>query len=582
MNVLKQIERKGIKWIWSSFPTKQFYLLLIAYLLPLLTVNFVVSTISTGLFYASYLVMILTTFQIVLTSEKSFLMLEYSSIFQYFNKSSAKIEIKAPKRSFIWHAVGPYIGFLLALATAIVTMGLAHKQIILNEILSVVSFLFVGGLFLEFDLYKSPLALLIILSRSLTGIYMVLDIVQYSIPVPQFLFLPTQTLFSLIWLEVNFVSLMQFPVQLSIIVYMLYKNSWKNFVTGLGPILLFLCWSVLSRHFLYLSSPRYFAMAVGGVLSVTAVIPFLPVLFLLSPCFFFFYYGVSQPFFISLSGVVATSLLLLLFAVNFKWIKRSKWFNIPLDYILALQILFSVLFIFIGSTLYASTNQPKALPVVTPQQYLNTCIPNTDGNANSVQTEINCYHLLNRVFEANGIIVEVKMSKITDVAQLSLSSLPSPVQTTLACLLGSSTPMCGDSTDDPTCVYAGCHFHHNLQYTFDIELRLNLTNGTSYNPIPATLLADTTFLDTVVKLQSGTYLKFNATFVSGMGSTHVTLQAQSLMPYKEVGLPINVINVRKKETGNYLFSRFVYSVKKTVHILLEILFGYTLPTEELD
>lgn len=581
MNVLKQIERKGIKWIWSSFPTKQFYLLLIAYLLPLLTVNFVVSTISAGLFYASYLIMILSTFQIVLTSEKNFLMVEYSSIFQYFNESNAKIETKAPKKRFIWHAFLPYIGFLVALAVAIVTMGLAHTQIIFVEILTVVSFVFTAGLFLEFDLYKSPLTLIIILSRSLTGIYTVLDILlHYGIPLPQFLFFPTQTLFSLFWLEVNLVSLIQFPVQLSIIVYMLYRNSWKNFVSGLGPILLFLCWSVLSRNFLDLSSPRYLAIAATGSLAIIAVIPFLPVLGLLSPGFFFFYYGVSRPFFISLSVVVVISILLLVFAINFKWIKETKWFNIPLDYILAIQILLSVLFIFIGSVLYTSMYEPNALPVITPQEYLNTCIPDTNGNSNSVQTEINCYHLLDRVFEANGIIVEVKMSKITDNGRLSLSSLPSPVQTALTCLLGSSKPMCGENEKYPTCVYAGCNFHSNLQYTFDIELRLNLTNASSYDPIPATLLADNSFLDTVVKLQSGTYLRFNATFVSGMGSSHVTLQAQSLVPYKEVGF--NVIDIRKKEQRKFLFSRFVHSLKKTVHILLEILFGYTLPSEEMD
>ncbi len=524
--------------------------------------------------------MILTTFQIVLTSEKSFLMLEYSSIFQYFNEGSAKIETKAPKRNFIWHAFIPYVGFLVALAIAIVTMGLAHKQLIFNEILSVLSFLFVGGLFLEFNLYKSPLTLIIILSRSLTGIFTILDILHDSFPIPRFLFFPTQTLFSLFWLEVNLISLVQFPIQLSIFVYLLYRNSWKNFFSGLGPILLFLCWGVLSRNFLNLSSVQYLVMAVGGVFAVTIMVPFLPLLFVLSPGFFFFYYGVSRPFFISLSVVMVISLLLLIFTVNFKWIKQTKWLNIRFDYILAFQILLSVLFIFIGSTLYTSMYEPNALPVVTSQEYLNTCIPNTDGNANSVQTQINCYHLLDRVFEADGIIVEVSVSKITDSQKLSLSSLPSPVQTALTCLFGSSKPMCGDNPNDPTCIYAGCHFHDNLQYTFSIELRLNLTNATTYNPLPATLLANTSFLDTVVKLQSGTYLRFNATFVSGMGSTHVTLQAQSLVPYKENGF--NIIKTRHKEYRKFLFSRFVYSLKKTVYVLLEILFGYNLPLEELD
>ncbi len=576
MNTLKQIERKGIRWIWSSFPTKQFYLLLFAYLLPLLTVNFIVSTIATILFYTSFIVMMLTTLQIVLTSEKSFLMLEYSTIIQYFNESSEKIEMKTPKKSYIQHAVGPYVAFLVALAIALVTMGLSHQQIVFNELLTVVSFIFVVGLFFEFNLYKSPLTLIIILSRSFSEIYMVLDFLQNYVPIPEFLFFPSRSIFSLMWIEVNLISLVQFPIQLGIMVYMLYKYSWKNFVTGLGPIMLFLCWSVLSRNFLYLTSPRYLAMAAGGVLLMIAVVPFLPFLFLLSPTILFFYFGASQPFFISLSVVVVISLLLLFVAVNFKWIKQTKWLNIPLDYILSLQILLSILFIFIGSTVYTSVHEPDALPVVTPQEYLNTCIPDTGGNANSVQTEINCYHLKDRVFEANGIIVEVKMSNIIDNGALSLHSLPSPIQTALTCLFGSSEPMCGDDKDNPTCIYAGCNFHHNLQYTFDIELRLNLTNKTTYDPIPASLLADTSFLDTVVKLQSGTYLKFNATFVSGMGSTHITLQAQSLVPYMEEG--VNVISMQKKQQSKFLFSRFVYSLKKTVYVLLEILFGYTVPT----
>ena len=581
MSMLKQIERRGIKWIWSSFPTKQFYLLLFAYLLPMLTVSFVVSSIATVLFFAAFTTMIFATLQLVLTSEQNFLMLEYSSIFQYFSEGGSRIDMKIPKGRLFRHAVGPYIAFLVALAIAAVTMGLAHQLIVIYELMTVVAAVFTFGLFFQFELYKSPLILLVVASRSVAWMYVFLSLLKTYFSIPEALFFASRNIFSFpifpgVWIGINLISLLQFPLQLGTITYLLYKESWRNFFSALGPLLLFICWGVLSRNFLSLSNPQYLVMAAGGILVMILSLPFLPIVFLLSPALVFFYFGASQPFFIFLSLFTVGSVLLLFFLANFKRIKEARWLNVPLEYLIVLQVLMAAIFVVIGSTFYTSIHEAGSLPIVTAQQYTNHCIPNQDGNANSVQTQINCYHLKDRLFEAGGEIGVLSISNVINDRAVSLQSLPSPVKTALTCLFGSTEPMCGNIDDQSTCVYSGCNFQHSLQYVFDIELMLNLTLHNYPISLPATLLASNKFLPAVLKLQAGTHLKFNATFVNGMGSTHLTLQASSLvLPSGE--LFDSSVLYNDEEEREFMFSKIVHSLQNTVYLLLEMLFGYARP-----
>ena len=255
LSLLKTIERRGVKWIWSSFPTKQFYLLLLAYLLPMPNVNFVISTLATLAFVAAFIAMSVATLQVIMNSEKVFSLMEYSNIFCYFSETGMVIDTKAPETQLFRHSIGPYLTFLVSLLVAVVTLGLAHTQLIFSEILCIIAAIFATAVFFQFQCYKSPLLLLSVSTRLVSWLYVFLLLLTCWVPIPEFLFfapkqIVTIPLFNNVSFDINLMTLLQFPVQLTIAVYLLYRNSWHNFYTGLGPYFLFICWWVLCRNFL--------------------------------------------------------------------------------------------------------------------------------------------------------------------------------------------------------------------------------------------------------------------------------------------------------------------------------------------
>lgn len=255
LSLLKTIERRGVKWIWSSFPTKQFYLLLLAYLLPMLNVDFVISTLATLAFVAAFIAMSVATLQVIMNSEKVFSLMEYSNIFCYFSETGMVIDTKAPETQLFRHSIGPYLTFLVSLLVAVVTLGLAHTQLIFSEILCIIAAIFATTVLFQFQCYKSLLLLLSVSTRLVSWLYVFLLLLTSWIPIPEFLFfapkqIVTIPLFNNVSFDINLMTLLQFPVQLTIAVYLLYRNSWHNFYTGLGPYFLFICWWVLCRNFL--------------------------------------------------------------------------------------------------------------------------------------------------------------------------------------------------------------------------------------------------------------------------------------------------------------------------------------------
>ena len=576
-SLLKTIEHRGVKWIWSSFPTKQFYLLLIAYLLPMLNISFIITSIFTVVFFGASIAMIVSTLQIILNSEKVVLFMEYSSIFQYFNETETNIDIKTPEKTLIKKTAGPYITFGMSLLLVSVSLGLSDQHVISNELFSIVAGVFSFIVFLQFRVYESPLVLVSLSTRLISWSYVFLVQLSTVVTVPEFLFFFGQKLFSVpvfpgVWLGVNVITLLQLPVQVGLIALLLYRESWHNFFSGLGPYSLFVCWWVLCRNFFSASSLYYLIMTVVGVGMFAVLSPLYPILFVASPVFFFFYYGISQAFFISVTIVVIVSLVVVLGAVYFKQLKEAKWLNIPLDYIFLVQILVSIVAILVGSSWYASIHKPATLPTVSIDEYTNYCGPLNWNNGNMVQTQLNCLHLQNRVFEGHGVVDAVWIAEITNDGKESLKALPSALQTTLTCFFGQSEPFCGDREDMTTCVYSRCNFQHSMHFLFEIALALPLTDDT-HNSVSVSLMVSNKFRPAVEQLRKGMEIAFNATFVEGMGSNKLVLQASSV--YFEGNDGLNERSEEEEEVKQYLMTRLFVSIKLTVSFLLEVLLGYT-------
>ena len=579
-SVLTMIERRGAKWIWASFPTKQFYLLLLAYVLPMISAHFILSSIATVVFAGALIAMSVGTLQVILQAEKVFSFMEYSSIFQYFSEGDRRIDTRRPEALLIKRSAPPYLTFVISYCIALLTFHLAHQSIIPSEVVCMLSALFTLAVFFQFECYKSALFVVSSSSRLLSWLYVFLLVFRKVIPIPEFLFYIGSTVVSIpvfpgLTLRLNALTMIQLPLQLAVTAYFLFHNKWHNFYSGLGPYLLFVSWWVLSRYFFALSSPFYLFLTTFGILIVMAISPFLPVLFLGSPIFFLIYYGVSKQFFTSLSLVVIFIVVFLLVGTFFRRLMEAKWLNISFDYLFLLQIVISIPAIFVGATWFARLYSPTEVPVVSVAQYSEYCGPQNWVGGNMVQTQLNCLHLRDRMVTSSGLVKAVRIEEITNDQEMTLKSLPASLRMALTCLLGRLEPMCGHDSDMETCrrEYTGCHFHHSNKYTFSVDLAVRLPPPSSpaeESEVSVTLLASSSFAEPVKRLEAGTRLQFNASFVSGMGSDKLLLRLVALEGHME-GRDEEVA----QDNVQLLLDQFINSITNTFAILFDVLFGYT-------
>ena len=194
-----------------------------------------------------------------------------------------------------------------------------------------------------------------------------------------------------------------------------------------------------------------------------------------------------------------------------------------------------------------------------------------------IQTQINCLHLQGRMLTASGEVETVGISEVVDTRANSLRLFPSFLQRAITCHLGRYIPMCGNRDDMSTCVYNGCHFQHSLTYTFEIKLYVYVNDHSRWarnaKSMPATLLVSSHHKEFVMNLTSGMTLDFNATFVSGMGSEKVVLQAVFL---DAAGLDDtqSLLEEREEEIRMGILSTLLQSVKNSIAILFEVFLGY--------
>ena len=578
--LLKTIEKRGVRWIWSYIPTKQFYWLLAIYLVPMLTLNFIISTIFSAVFAGALIAMIVATLQVAANSMGAFMQQEFITIFQYYSTDSKnKIDPTVSQSKLINRSMIPYLTFFIAMVVAVLSLGLAHQVPYVNEILAMLAGFFTIGVFLQFEIYSSPLLLASIASRLISWFYAFLLVVSQVIHIPDFFFIIAANVVSIPFVggysfTINLMSFIQFPLHLTIICYLLFTKTWANIFSGLGPYIICICWFVLCRNFFSASSVDHLISA--GVLGIGLVgsVPFFPLIFLASPVFFLYYYGISQEFFISLVFVTIASILVVFVAANFKQIKEAKWLNIPLEYIFLFQIILTIPIIFFGSSLYAKRYDTGTLPTVTLDQYTEYCGPSNWYSGNMVQTQLNCLHLEGRLFESQGTIKSVKILEVVNTRAASLASLPSSLKVTLTCMFGENEPMCGNRENMTTCVPSKCHFQHSYLFTYEVKLDMPLANGEEN--ISTTLSVSSKFRATVLNMTTGMNIQFNATFLGGMGSDTLRLQAVSILLPDSGGIGSKGADEEEwEEAVEGVLWRAVRSLRNALYFVLEVLVGYT-------
>ena len=562
--VLKIVEKQGSKWVWSFFSTKHLYWFLAVYFVPMMTAQVIVSSVSTALFNATMLFLLTITIQTAIDLEKLQSRISYLSLFQYFNKAGTQIPMPTPKKS----DMAPYITFIGGLVVGVVFLGFSHHSFVYYELLGIISMVMAFLVMLQFDLYESPLFWVYVLAKAPSWVMVGLDMTCALIPFLSsspltFLRNPllTLSLFEGFDFDVNIITLLQCASHLCLLVYTI--KYVKFTYSSLGHHFLFFGWFVLCRHFISSSSPFHLVL----ILTSPLAFPFYSIGFLISPLYFLYFYGFAPPFFYSIASIGIVVVLAVFVMASVK-IKRIWWMNISIEYIILLFMGFCVFLMMFLSAWYTSLYQvAQPLPTVSVGEYRQYCGPENWVDGNMVQAQINCMHLKNRLFRSDADVKSVGIAKAQDTMATSISFLPKFLERALACHLGKFEAMCGDRTDDSTCINTGCHFQHSLTYTFKIELEIPIEE------VKTTLLVSHHHMEFVSKLKSGTSLQFDATFVDGMGSDHLTLQAVSLSAFGLADTQ-NLDRERNEDMKKSLMSVFFRSVKNSFIVLLEIFFGY--------
>lgn len=566
-DMLRTVEKRGVRWLWSNFTSKQFYWLLVAYALPMMTVQAIVSSLSTALFTGAMLAMCVITVQIAIDSEKLHARKNYLTLFQYFTEPGVQIGMNVPKKDALH-----YGNFFTAMMVALVSLSFSNQSIIRYEILAVISVVVSLVILLQFDVFESPLMAYILLAKAPAWLVMTLEkgLLLISKSPPQILQQPLLSipLFFGMTFDINLVTIIQVPVHVYVHYSQLRRLNWETFLSQVGPEILFLCWIVLCRNFVSKSDP----LTLLAMSLIVILIPLSSFLLILSPAFFLYQCRLTSPFFYSVVFVLFAVVLILVVALTFRYLE-GFWMKLSLEYLFLIIVAVAVVLAMFFSAWYVSFYEPPPLKPVTLKEYSEYCGPgNWQEDQNMVQTQINCIHLQNRVFDSQGRVKSVSISKMTDRMAKSLSFLPLFMRKALTCYMGEWKPMCGNRDDMSTCVSSGCHFHHSLAYTFEVELDIPLEAEES---VGATVYISGHHERLVRMLRKDMLVHFNATFLEGMGSDHLTLQALEMSVTWTRMSTRQLEEEREKEMLENMFSNLISCLKNTASILLEMIFGYT-------
>ena len=571
------IEKYSVRWLWSFFSLKQFYFFLFVYLVPRININFVLTTLATIVFFGSFLVMCISTLQVAAQSRRVDTVLGMSHVFQNYLINTKQMETKLIKRLAV-----PYLSFLGALLLAVLSIGGAYQQLVYYNLLAVTAGAMSGAVFFTFNCWRSPLVVLSVMTR-LPGWFMVfLYLISTWLPIPEFFFLFGKQIVAIpvlpgVYLDFNLTTLIQVPLQIGLIAWFAYHQSWHNVYSGIGPYVLFISWWIFCRDLVSHGSLLYFVLLIPGIFFSITLLPFMLVLLPLSPLAVLVYYGLSWQFVVSVFILLTVGVAAWRIIVNYEWLKETQWLRIPLNYLILGQLVVLVPILLAATVSYSRSFTPTALPVVTVDEYAKYCSPHLwEGHGNSIETQLNCYHLKGRLLGASAVVDSIQISSVTNSNDETLAKLPDPARVSLTCLMGETTPMCGNNIAMTTCIYKGCHFDSVNVYEIQVKGSISLPPQSSNLAVMLTarighsLLNESVFMN----LTRNVEVKFNATIEDGMGTDSLKLRLKVLHSLSgNYSSAMSDTDIEK--ASRTVLTSLWEGVQRVMRFVLEIAFGYT-------
>ena len=560
--------------------------MLLVYLLPLISLSLLISSIATVVFFCSFLTMIITTLQIVANWRRINWFMEYSTIFRYFSEHGSKINTHDPETKLLKNTATPYISFSISTVITVFTISLSYQVILVYELLFILSTVMTLFVFVRFKCWESPLILGSTFVRLLSWSLVVLSLLEEWLPIPSFMFLHGKQLFSIsvspgIVMEVNLITLVQVPMQVFLLFFIALRCSWKEFLLSIGSYTLFMSWWIFSKQLFLHSSLLYLGLFLPAVFLFFFLTPLLPIGLIAAPFVCLAYFGMSVEFLVCTSSVVLIGGVCLVIILNYGRLKESRWLNIRLEYLFLLQVVICLPIMYIGASYYTSINSPSQLPVITMEQYNKYCGNSANTNI-LLQSQINCLHFKGRVLTGRAQLDSISITGVHNRYILMVDKLPKPIKLALTCVMGEREPLCGEVSDSPTCLFKGCHFDSANEYT--ITIKASMIPGSDDSDTPPSTITLLTVIShrhiqdsTLTVLQQNMPFEFNASFTSG---TNLVLNLQSLAfaTDNEQYTYHSDTELKYFEEGkSEVFSEIFRSINNAIGFVLDAFIGYTLP-----
>ncbi len=557
--------------------------MVLVYLIPLLSVSIVVSTLASVVFCLAFVTMILSTLQIVANWRKIGWFMEYSTIFRHFSPHNQTMDTKGPETMLFKKVTTPYASFCISTLLSVLTISLAYQVVMMYELLFILATVMTVFVFVRFNCWSSPIILCSAAFRLLGWSLVMLSMLQRFFPIPEFLFLYGQQIFSVpllpgaISLEVNLITLVQVPTQLLLLCYLAIRHPLKDTLMAISSYVMFMSWWIFSKQLFTHCSPLYLILFIPAVLMLFFLTPLIPVAFLSAPFVCLFYYGMSVEFLVCACTVVVLGATCLLIVLNYGRLKEARWLNMRIEYMFLLQLLICIPVMYTGAWHYANVYSPTKLPAVMVDQYIEYCTP--PGSDNSIQSQINCLHLEGRTLTGHAVVDSVTITTHSNSYVELIKKFPAPVDMALACFIGETTPSCGGISDSPTCQFKGCHLDSYNRYTVTIKASSNNSHLPLklYTIIPHDRISNCP----LNVLKQGTTIQFNGTIVSGMGTSDalginvktITFNTSNNTLTQEYSSTNGLHDFSKD--GHQAVTGVVHSVKHTIKFVLETLTGYS-------
>lgn len=483
----------------------------------------------------------------------------------------------------------PYISFSVSTVLTIFTISLTYQVMMIYELLFMVSSVMTLFVFMRFRCWESPIIIGSITVRLLSWSIVFLMLLDKWLPIPEFLFMHGHQMFSIsvfngISLEVNFISLIQIPLQLGLITYIGFRSSRKKeLLVVIGSYILFMSWWIFSKQLFTHCSLLHLLLFIPSIFAVFFMAPLTPIALILTPIATYIYFGFSVQFLVSVSSVVilgSTGLLLLL---NYKRLKEMRLLNIRLEYLFLIQLVICVPVMYAGAWYYSSIYSPSQLPVVNMDQYSKYCIT-SDEFHNSIQAQLNCYHLQDRVLMGEGRVNSVTITMVRNTYDEMVAKLPKAVAMAITCFLGDRSPECGTASDSPTCLFKGCNFDSVNRYTVTISATVVPEDKYPINiEIFTNISHERLVSSSLMILKQNMVFRFNGTVELRAGSLAGPVLDMKRIEFTDEKTGKQYDHDSKTKSNLFaintpeVFVEIYHSIKKTISFILETVVGYTLP-----